>query len=223
MPKAQNKSVSKKSYPSFLKPLLSYKDELAKNKKKQTTLGLLLLLVVIAIVVYLNAGFFVVALVNNQPITRLALISELEKQGGKQVLDSLVTKKLIKQEASKKGVVISDSDVQTKVDEIESTLKDQGTDLATVLSFQGKNMEDFKEEIKFNVMVEKLLADKVSVTEDEIQKYFDDNKDAYEGQTFDEVKETIKQDLTNSKLGEAYQAWITEIKTPASIKYLVDY
>ena len=49
-----------------------------------------------------SRGLFVVALVNGEPISRIEVIKALEKQGGKATLDSLVTKKLIAQEARSK-------------------------------------------------------------------------------------------------------------------------
>ena len=58
-----------------------------------------LVIILIAAILFYFKGLFVVALVNGVPITRIAVINELEKQGGKQTLSSLVNQTLILQEA----------------------------------------------------------------------------------------------------------------------------
>ncbi len=58
--------------------------------------------IIAAALLYYFRSAFVAATVNGQPISRLSLVRELEKQGGKQAMDSLITKTLIDQEAKKK-------------------------------------------------------------------------------------------------------------------------
>ncbi len=81
---------------------------------------------IIAALVYYEKGLVVAATVNGSPISRFAVIQELEKKSGKAALDSLITKKLIDEEASKKGVVITDVDVQTELGAIEKQVTSQG-------------------------------------------------------------------------------------------------
>src|SRR5436305_244591 len=52
-----------------------------------------------AILIYFSKGMFIVATVNGEPISKAQFAQEVEKQAGKQVLNSLVTNVLIKQEA----------------------------------------------------------------------------------------------------------------------------
>ena len=56
------------------------------------------------LVIALAYGFvkmFVAAYVNGRLISRLSVVRELEKQGGKKTLDALIIKSLIAQEAKK--------------------------------------------------------------------------------------------------------------------------
>src|SRR3989344_3487745 len=56
----------------------------------------LLVLILVAIgLAYYFKGFFVAALVNGQPILRWSVITEVEKQGGQEVLDRKITEALI--------------------------------------------------------------------------------------------------------------------------------
>src|SRR4051812_34604435 len=67
---------------------------------KNTRLLLLIaLLILVGLVVYFKNLFFV-ATVNNQPITRMAFNSEMEKETGKKALNTLVIESLLNQEAA---------------------------------------------------------------------------------------------------------------------------
>src|SRR5688572_16109970 len=90
-PQVKTKVVST---PVESKPTSSSLPEFFRRKE---VLGLLLGLAVLVSLYFLR-GVFVAATVNGKPISRLALVKELEKQNGKETLNSLVTKELIFQE-----------------------------------------------------------------------------------------------------------------------------
>src|SRR5579872_4498934 len=75
-------------------------------RKPQVTL-LIIVVIILAILGYIFRSWFFVATVNGQLITRMELDRQLEQQDGKQVLDSLVTQKLVMQEADAKHITIS--------------------------------------------------------------------------------------------------------------------
>jgi len=214
----------KKGKIKVTKPFSKYLQEFKKNKKKRTSLIVLLLLILLAIFVYKNVGFFVVASVNGKPISRLALRRELEKQGGKQVLDSIITKQTILGEASKKKTAVSDKELSDKIDEVKKSLEKQGTDLESVLKYQNQSMEDFKDTIKMRLIIEKLLADKIKVSDEEAKEYYDKNKDAFDKtKTFEELKDDIKEQVYQEKLSQEYQKWIQDIRSSAKINYFVNF
>lgn len=220
------KNIKERVIPSkkILSPGGKYLKDLKKNKKKRTTLITLLLLVALAIFVYKNIGLFIVASVNGKPISRISLIKELENQGGKQVLDSLITKQVILGEAAKKKISISDKELSDKIDEIKDNLKKQGTDLESALKYQNQSMKDFKDSIKTRLIVEKLLADKATVTDEEVKEYYDKNKKSFDkAKTFEELKDSIKEQIYQGKLSQEYQKWITDIKSKAKINYFVNF
>src|SRR3989304_3540866 len=101
------------------------------------------------------------------------LLSELEKQGGADVLDSLVTKSLIFQEAKKKGVEITQAEIDSEVARIEGVVSAQGSTLDEALALQGQNRTDFIEQIKLQKTVEKILADQLAVSDEEAKTYYD--------------------------------------------------
>jgi len=202
----------------------SYKQSIIKNPKKRWTLIVGFIVVVLLVLAYANMGLFVAAIVNGKPITRLQLAQELEKQGGKQVLDSLVTQKLIDQEAKKNGIIVSQVDIDKEMTTIEDQLKAQGTDLDTALAFQGQTRDDLVKSLKVKIIIEKLLSDKISVSEEDIKTYFDQNKATFpENSTIEGVRSQIVSTLSQQKLTEAYQTWLTEVKAKSKINLLLNF
>jgi foldase protein PrsA len=183
-----------------------------------------LIIVFLAAVVFLLKGFFVAALVNGQPITRLSLIAELEKQGGKQTLASLVNQTLILQEAKKKNIEVSQEEIDTQAKQIEDSLKQQGQDLNTALAMQGLTKKDFMMQLKLRSLVEKLLADKIEVTDKEVAEYIEKNQETLpENLKEDEIKKGVREQLKQQKLASKSQEWLTNLQKNAKINYFVNY
>jgi CRISPR/Cas system type I-B associated protein Csh2 (Cas7 group RAMP superfamily) len=96
--------------------------------------------------------------------------------------------------------------------------------LDEALSLQNQSKNDLVEQIKIQKTVEKILADKIVVTDEEVKDYFQKNKDLFEkGATLEEVSSEIKNQLAQSKLSSEYQAWISDLKAKASINYFVNF
>jgi parvulin-like peptidyl-prolyl isomerase len=89
---------------------------------------------------------------------------------------------------------------------------------------QGMTQDDLKKQVRTQKIVEKILADKVSPTDQEVADYIKANKDSLpKGQTDDQNKETVKGQLRQQKLSTEFQKWIDELKKSASIKYFTSY
>jgi foldase protein PrsA len=201
------------------KKTLSIKERIRKPK---FIIGLAVVLV-IALAFYFR-GLFVVAIVNGQPITRLSIIQELEKQGGRQALDTLVNQLLIEQEAKKKNVEVSPEEVEGAIKEIEDSLKEQGQDLNTVLSIQGMSRDDFVKQLEIRTLVEKLLADQIKVTDKEVEEYLEQNKEVLpEGVEDNELRKQVEDQLKQQKLGSQSQEWIDNLNKEANINYFINY
>ena len=173
---------------------------------------------------YLGRGLFVAALVNGMPISRLAVVRELEKQGGSQTLDNLVVKSLIFQEARKKGVTVSQEELDQEISRIDEIVSKQGMTLDEALALQNQSKNDLIEQIKIQKTVERILADKIVVTDEEVKDYFDKNKELFDdGAKLEDVSGEIRNQLAQTKLSSAYQSWITDLKANASINYIVTF
>ncbi|MCL4415371.1 MAG: SurA N-terminal domain-containing protein [Actinobacteria bacterium] len=186
------------------------------------------IVLVIAILVigfaYQFKSLFVAALVNGQPISRITLINELEKQSGKQMLDSLISKALIAQEAKKQNVTVSQKEIDDEVKRIEDTLKKRGQNLDQLLAFQGTTKQGFIEQIKIQKTVQKLIGKDIKVTDKEINDYYEKNKESLpKNAKPEELKTTIKDQMEQQKLSEKFQLWMQDLRNKAKINYFVSY
>ena len=195
-----------------------------KIKKILPKLKPFILIALFAAALYLSKSLIFAAWVNTRPIFRWSLVRELEKQGGQSVINSLVEKSLIFQEAAKSKVRITDEDINNELKRIEELVKSQGLSLEEALSFRGQNKNDLREQIRLQKIVEKLLSSKISISDEEIKNFFQENKSLFEKDaTLEKVKDQVKGQLFQVKLNEEYRKWIEELKAKAKIFYFVKY
>lgn len=178
---------------------------------------------VVAGLVFYYKSLFVVAMVRGRPISRFSIIRELEKTSGKRVLESMITERLIHDEAKKKGVMITAEDVETEIKNIETQLAGRGATLDAALAGQGMTKDDLKKQITTQKKVEKLLAEKIQVSEDDIKKFIEDNKmtipEGKDQETHDQVRDQLKQ----QKLNQEVKTWLDNLRTEAHIRYFLNY
>lgn len=182
-----------------------------------------LIIVVLAVAVWYFRSEFVVATVNGQPITRWTLVKTLEEKNGKATLQSIVTEELISQEAAKRNIDISPTDVNAEISKIEKSLSAQGQNIDLVLSQQGMSREDLDKQIKLQLMLKKMVG-AVKVTAADVDKYIEDNKEAIpDDADLTTIKAQVKEQLEQQKISEKIQEFISNLQKKAKINYLKDY
>ncbi len=202
----------------------SEKSSSTNKKSKMKVFAFGILMIILVVLLFKFKGVFVAASVNGEFIPRLTVVSELEKQGGKQALQSLVTKSLIIQEARKQNISVTPQDIDQEVKKIEDQLKEQGQTLDAVLTSEGMTKDDLREQLKVRIIVEKILMPQIEVKDEEITKYITDNKDYLpKDKKADELKATAKETLVQQKLSAKAQEWIQSLNQSAKINYFVNY
>lgn len=181
-------------------------------------------LLILAGLVYYFKGIFVAAIVNGKPIFRTTIVKELERQGGKQTLDSLITEELVYQEAKKQNVSISNDELGREIKKIEEQVSKQGQSFNSLLLSQGMTRESLKNRIKLQKLVEKMVGKEIKVTDKEVDEYVEKNKDSIPVDSDTrKVKEGIKQQLREQKLQEKVQSWLSGLQKNAKVFYFVKY
>lgn len=202
------------------------------QEKKEKTgqisikLSIKTVIIVVAIIAaivlaYVYKGLFIAATVNGSPISRLTVIQKLEKASGKNLLDSLIVQKLVQDEANAKKISISNDEIDNEIKKIEDQITAQGSTLDAALTTQGMNMEDLKKQIIFQKEVEKLVANKINVTDEEVVKYIKDN--AVPNGEDGTITAQIKDGLRGQKLNTESNSLITALRSQAKIRYFINY
>lgn len=196
---------------------------LLKNKLNKKYLIFVAALLLLVVFVYFFRGLFLVALVNNKPITRLSLIKQLEKESGQATLENIVIKELIMQEANIKGVLISQEDIQREIDSITEVVEAQGTTLDVALSMQGQTIEDLRENIRIQKTAEEILKNEIQVSDQEVLEYFEKNKELYEDREFVDLEVEIKEQLSQQKLQVKFSELLENLKSKSNIRYFLTF
>lgn len=193
-------------------------------KVKKSYIIALVAAVALAAIVYYGKSLFVVALVNGQPITRMSIVSQLEKQGGKQVLNISVTKMLIEQEAKKKNVSVAQKEIDTELKKTETSLATQGQTLDQALAAQGMTRADYADQVRLQILIQKMVGKDIVISDKEVNDYLEQNKSTIpEGSDMNQIKTSVKEQLKQQKLSAKIQSWIAELQKNAKITYFLNY
>lgn len=190
---------------------------------KKSQVLVLIAVVLLLLLAYIFRSLFVAALVNNEPITRLEIVKQLERLGGNQVLNSLVAQKLIMQEAKKKGLVASDKEVDAQIKIEEEQYKKQGQSFSDALKAQHMTLPEYREQIRFEKTVPKLLG-KIEISDKEIDDYLKQNAGLFPAgtdpkQQREQVKQTLIQDKSRAKVQEL----IGKLRQDGKVLFFVSY
>lgn len=196
---------------------LPFKLNLSERTKK-------ILIVVLSLVIIVGLLFnlrhlYLAALVNKQPVFRWTLYRELEKQGGQQVLDSMINQALILQEAEKQNINISQTEIEAKLNEFRSQVEEQGGSLEDFLLGQGMSLTELEKQIRIQLIIDEILGKDIEIAEEDLVNYFEENQDYFEeGATFEETRADLEEELRQQELVEKFQVWIEELKLKAKIE-----
>jgi foldase protein PrsA len=202
----------------------------AKDSSEQTIVKLrkpyvilIVIIVILGAALYWLRGLVVAAVVNGQPISRLEVIQQAEKQSGKQTLDTLVRDALIEQEAKKENVTVSDKEVSDEITTLQDNLKKQGQTLNDVLATQGLTQDDLKGLIRLNKLVQKMVGKNIKVSDQEVTDYINKNKGSLPTTDAATLRSQVKSQLLQQKTNEAIQSWLANLQSKANIVYFVQY
>lgn len=203
---------------------ISKRQTVSKNylNKRNVIIALVVIFIITAILLLRNQ--LIVATVNGESINRLTLINQLERQAGKKVLEGLVTNTLILQEAKNKNITVSNSEIDSEIKNIDDSFKKRRQSLDQVLMLQGLTIDVVREQVKTSLIVRKLLAGKISVSDKDISDYIDQNKKSIpKDANLEDTKKHARQQLEQQKLQEKYQELIKSLQDKAKINYLIKF
>ena len=217
----RNTASAKKIKPAYQLPAANSSLQTTQKLSLDKVIWLLVVVLVVAVIYYFR-GQFVVATVNGEMIPRWELVSNLEKQSGKAVLDNMVIERLVFQEAKKQKVNISADQISAKSQEIEERIKLQGQTLDSFLQLQGISKSEFERQIKLQLIVEQILGSETKVEDAELDAYIEQNKSALPKDVkIEDVREEFRTQLEQQKMSQKIQEWISELQNNAKIEQLL--
>jgi lambda repressor-like predicted transcriptional regulator len=219
------KSVAKNSLQPVEKVLKAF--HLSKIRKffsQRKNLVTVLIVLVVFGLLYLFKDVFIVAMVNGRPVYRWTVVQRLEEQGGRQILDSLITEKLVRQAVSEAGIEIDQAQLDADIAAIENRLAAQGLTLDEALAQEGLTRQDLIDDLVLQKSAEQIVADQVEVTEEEIDEYIASNSEFLPEDLSEAVlRDQVREQLYSAKLNEAIQNWVQDLQDNSQIIYLKDY
>jgi foldase protein PrsA len=120
----------------------------------------------------------VVARVGPEVITKDELYNFMVQQTGQEALDNLVVKKIIELEAEDQNIEVTAEEIDKEVEELAEYYG--GKDAMTqTLAMYNINLDQVREDVTVNIKLEKLLSQRIEITDQEVQEHFQVNQEAY--------------------------------------------
>jgi parvulin-like peptidyl-prolyl isomerase len=121
-----------------------------------------------------------------------------------EVLDTMITEKIMYLRAQELDISVSSSELNAKIDEI---MKDYGESFANLLVQENIRYEDWKNDIEREILFKKLVAVDVNanirVSDDEAEDYFNDHRNNYKMESRVKVAQIVVRDLAKAQEVEA--------------------
>ena len=134
----------------------------------------------------------ILATVDGKPVTlyelkKFTLASPVAQQLGENnpgaILDGLITSRLIELEIEKNGISVADAEIDNYIAQIQQQNQISKEDLFKALSEQGMSEELYRKQIREELeraqLINREIRGKVSVTPEDVQRYYEANQDDY--------------------------------------------
>ncbi|MED3712515.1 peptidylprolyl isomerase [Peribacillus frigoritolerans] len=152
--------------------------KLLKSTKAYIWAGSILIIAGIMAFAMISSMDKTIASIDGKKINEDELYDALVAGYGADTLDLLITNKLVELEAEKAGIKITDEEIQKEIDVMVESYGDEKS-LKEQLEASGSSMDALKKDIVVYLQTKKLVEPRITVTDDEISTYFEDNKDTF--------------------------------------------
>jgi len=216
-----NQENSQKSKKTTSKKQLKVSDTKSTGKvlKVLSIIAVVILIVgALSMAIYNFKYLFIVGRVNGRFITRMELNKVLLDAYGEVGFDDLVKEKLIEKEISEKGITVSLAQLNERKEKISEQIeKGQNMTLEQYLKMQDIPEDKFDANIIQQLSIEILFADKVDVSEEEIDEFLETYGTQLGDGTDEEKRAQAVDILINQKMGTLFQQWLEDSKNSADI------
>ena len=161
----------------------------AKKKERRKRLKIaydIMIIVALAVLMtivslrYVRPDSEAVATVNGETITKDELYQAMLTEGGRQVLDRLITNLLILQEGKRLGITVTDEEIDARIQNlINANFYGMADSFYQALEQYGLTEESLKKDIKTELILRKIAGEQISISDEEAREYFKANQQNY--------------------------------------------
>lgn len=164
----------------------------------------------------------VVAFVGMRPVFRHEVDKSLYDQYGDKTVQGMVVQHQIESALDKKGITVSDKEIDDKLNEIKSRLP-EGTDFEAELQNQGLTLTSLKELLGIQLRLNKAADGQASVSAEDVDKYVKDNAKMLTATTAAEQKLEAENALKQDKLNTVINSFVEEAQKSESVWWWPTY
>jgi len=130
----------------------------------------------------------IIATVDGDPITAHELTQFREERGtaemtDKQLLDAIITDKLLEKEVREKGVTVKSEDIDRYVDQVKQRNHIDDYRFEAALEAQGLTLERYREKIRIELeksqLVNREIRGRVGIPPEEIERYYESHREDF--------------------------------------------
>jgi foldase protein PrsA len=119
-----------------------------------------------------------VAKVDGEAINKDELYDVMVEQYGAATVEQLIADKIVASEAKKEKVTITDKELNEEVDKLKESYGGEEV-FNQMLESNNTTVDTLKDDLKNYLTIRKLLEPQIKITDEELQTYFDENKDSF--------------------------------------------
>ncbi|ESU31116.1 hypothetical protein G3A_18325 [Bacillus sp. 17376] len=138
------------------------------------------------------------ASIDGEKITKDELNTKLAEMYGADILDTLITNKVIEMEASKEKVKVTGNEIDEELTKLQESYGGEEA-FASALEQNQVSMDRIREDIEIYLLAEKLIGPSIDVTEEEMKTYFEENKDSFDQEEQVKTSHILAEDEATAK------------------------
>lgn len=178
---------------------------------------IILLIALGLLLAFYKKDLFVAATVNGTPITNLELLAKLNQQFRSQTLNQMINEKIILDEARKSNIIVSDSEIEEKLQDLENQVGGAQV-FESLLAQQGQTRNSVKQQIRFQLIIEKLYQNEATVSAQEIDQFLQTSSDSLQATDSAAQRKEAEDILKQQKINRVFSQKFQELRTKAKIQ-----
>lgn len=195
------------------------------TKKRRSPILIFLLLIVVLVAFVLGIkfrGLIWVAQVGKQPIFSWEYFSYLAQNYGQRAMDDLTAERLINQKATDEEVVVSEEELNQEISKIKEEFGDDSV-FEETLESQGIDYPEFKKRVRLQLLTEKILEKRLTITDLEIEAFIRQYETQMESTGEAALKREAQETLRAQKMQEAYYSLIPTLEEEIKVSQFLNF